>query len=203
MPFEEEVLLPFGGTRHQPPPARSVRSTVLVTSQRAMRARGYYDGYLAMLDDAHREELVSITAGSWLPVEVAIAHYAACDRLAIDRDVIREIGAESGRFLNQTVLSTVFKLSREAGVSPWTALPHTNRLIGRTWEGSTAGVFKIGPKEARLEWIGQPTAAIPYFRIAFGGFIQGILSLFADVVHVRELARCCGPSSLGYRCSWV
>jgi hypothetical protein len=180
-----------------------VRNTVLLTSQRAMRSRGVFDDYVARIESRYREPLVALTAGAWLPLDVAVAHYRACDHLNLDREMILSIGAESGRFLNQTVLSTVFKLSREAGVSPWTALPHTNRLIARTWEGSTCGVFRLGPKEARLEWIGQPVSSIPYFRVAFAGFIHGILSLFADVVHVRELPRFCSFTTLGYRCSWV
>jgi hypothetical protein len=203
MPVDEEVIVAFAGTRAQPPPARRVRSTVLVASQTALRSRGLYDAYLAQVDAAHREQLAAVLAGAWLPLDVATAHYTACDRLNLGRDVVLDIGAEAGRILNQTVLKTVFKLSREAGMSPWTAFPHSNRLIGRSWEGSTCGVFKVGPKEARFEWIGQPLAVLPYFRVAFGGFIRGILSLFSRVAHVRELPRCCSTSTLGYRCSWV
>jgi hypothetical protein len=200
---DEEVLLPFEGSRESPPPATHVRGTTILSSQRSLRARGLFDRYVEQIPAPHRETLLAVTAQTWQPVELALVHYAACDRLALPREKVLEIGAESGRFLNQTVLSTVFSLSREIGASPWTAIPHVNRLIGRTWRGSTGGVFKLGPKECRLEWIGQPAASIPYFRVAFGGFIQGVFSVFARTVYVRELPRCCTVTTLGYRCAWV
>jgi hypothetical protein len=200
---DEEVVLPFATPRHTTPLATGVRSTVLFTSQRALRTRGLYERYLDTLDGDHREPMRALTAGGWLPMEQALAHYSACDALSLERSVIESIGGEAGRALNQTVLAFVARLSQEAGVTPWSALVHTNRLIARTWQGSTCGIFKLGPKEARLEWIGQPLARNPYFRVAFGGFIHGILTLFAGVVFVRDIPKCCTSSALGYRLSWV
>jgi hypothetical protein len=199
MPQGEETFLPFGegGT------ATAVRSTVILTSLRALRARAHFDRYMQALDEKYRDDILAITGGHWLAMDIARAHYLACDALALERGVIEDIGTESGRVLNHTVLAVVVKLSREAGASPWTALKHTNRLVGRTWQGSTCGVFKVGPKEARLEWVGQPVASIPYFRTAFGGFILGALQLFGRVVFVREIPRYCTSTTLGYRCSWV
>jgi len=199
----EEVFLPFGAAGDELAPATAVRSTVVFTSQRGLRARGLFDAYLAVCAPAYREHMRALTAGAWMSMDLARAHYEACDRLKLERRVMEEIGQESGRLLNETIFSLVIRLSREAGVTPWTALPHTNRLIDRTWRGSTCGVFRLGPKEARLEWLGQPLADIPYFRTAFGGFVHGVLGMFARVVFVRELPRYCTSTTLGYRCSWV
>jgi hypothetical protein len=201
MPQGEEAFLPFGETGSAP--VTAVRSTVILTSLRAFRSRGVYDRYFAALHADYRERILSVTSGVWLPMEIARVHYVACDSLGLDRAMIEDIGAESGRVLNHTVLSVLAKLSREAGASPWTALKHTNRLVGRTWQGSTCGVFKLGPKEARLEWLGQTLASIPYFRTAFGGFIAGALQLFGRAAVVREIPRYCTTTTLGYRCSWV
>jgi hypothetical protein len=63
-------------------------------------------------------------------------------------------------------------------------------------------VWKLGPKEARLEWVQQPIARVPYFRAAFGAFAQSICSLFARKLYVRELPQA-RSSEVSYRVSWV
>lgn len=202
MPSDEE-LLPFGAPRESIAPATTIRGSVLITSQRAMRARKLFDRYVENIDAAHKNRLLTMTAAAWVPMDVALAHYTACHKLALDRDVILEIGGEAGRFLNQTVLSVVLRLSKEVGLTPWSALMQADKLRARTWQGGKIALFKLGPKEARLEWVGIPVASIPYYKIAFGGFIFGLVTLLASTVFVRELPRYCTPSTLGYRCSWV
>jgi hypothetical protein len=200
---DSDVVCPFSAPRDEVPLATHVRSTVLLASQKGLRERGLFDAYLREVPAAQRDTLLSVTAGHWLPVELAITHYEACDRLALDRKVIESIGAESGRVINETVISVVVKLSREAGVSPWAALPHGGKMTARTWQGSSVAVFRMGPKEARVEWIAQPAAVIPYFRIAYGAFVLGVVSLFARTTFVRELPQLCTATTLGYRVSWV
>jgi hypothetical protein len=199
----EEIFVPFAMPADEVPLASMVRSTVLLSSQRALRTRGLFDRYLTFVDATRRDQMRVMTAGAWLPVDHALAHYKACDALALDRETIHAIGAESGRFLNETLLTIVAKLSKQAGVTPWAPFAHVNRMAARTWRGASCGVFKLGPKEARVEWIGLQVAAIPYFRVAFAGFIQGIVTLFTTTFFIRELPRYCSATTLGYRCSWV
>lgn len=202
MPSEEE-LLPFGAPRNSIALATTIRGTVLLTSQRALRTRGLFDRYVKNLAPEHKDALLTMTAAAWVPMDVALAHYTACQELHLERDVILDIGGESGRFLNETVLSVVLRLSKEVGVTPWSALMHADRLRVRTWQGGKIALFKLGPKEARLEWVGIPVAGVPYYKIAFGGFIYGIITLLTSTAFVRELPRYCTATTLGYRCSWV
>jgi hypothetical protein len=200
----EEVILAFEAeSRAKAPPATHVRGTVLLSSQRALRARDLFDRYVQQLPPEHRDEMLAMTAAVWLPTDLALVHYRACDALELDRDQIFAIGSEAGLFNIETVLSLLVKLSREVGVTPFTAFANTNRLLARTWRGGTCAVFKTGLKEFRLEWIGQPAASIPYFRHAFAGFIHGALSLFCRVGYVRDLPRYCSSSTLGYRVTWA
>jgi hypothetical protein len=200
----EEVIVPFDApTRDRATLATHVRGTIILGSQRSLRARGLFDRYLANVPVAAQDELTSMTGTRWVPMDVCLAHYRACDALGLERAQIFEIGSEAGRFDIETVLSNVIKLTREVGVTPWTAFSNVNRLMPRTWQGSTCGVFKIGPKEGRIEWIGQPAASIPYFRHAFGGMIHGILTLFCRLGYVREIAPLCTATTLGYRVSWA
>jgi hypothetical protein len=197
-----EIYVPHLAPRERVPVASAVRGTVILASLRGIRARGYGDRYMANLDPAFHETLASLTAATWLPLSFAFAHYEACDRLKLDRHVMEEIGAESGRFINETILTVLSRLSREGGLTPWTALTNVNKLSQRTWIGGSFAVWKLGPKEARLEWIQQPVARVPYFRHAFGAFAHGICSMFCRKMYVRDLP-IQHTTELAYRLSWV
>ncbi len=199
----EEVVVPFDVPPADVRMATAVRSTVLLSSLRGLRQRGLYPAYVAKLASRSIDPIMSMSVGHWIPIAVALDHYAACDALDLARSVMVDIGRESGLFLNQTVLGVVLRLSKEAGVTPWPAIGQSRRLIARTWEGTSIAAFKLGPKEARFEWLGQPCATSGYFRVAFGGFLQGLLSLFSRRAFVHESARHVSASSVGYECSWV
>lgn len=198
----DEIVLPHVGPREDVPLASSVRGTVLLSSIRGLRHHGVFERYLLLLDPAHRDTIASLTAPTWFPIEVAIAHYQACDRLELDRATIDHIAGEAGRLINQTVLAVVAKLSKTSGMTPWFALANGNKLIARTWIGSSLEVRKVGPKDARLEWIQHPCARIGYYRAAFGSFAAAICGHLAQTMYVRELpART--ETEFSYRMSWV
>ena len=187
MPLAEELILPFTAPKERVPLATQVRGTVLLSSLRGLRRHGLGDRYLAALDPAYRDVIASLTAPTWFPIDVGLAHYAACDRLGLERETIVDIGSGSGLFINETVLSTVAKLSTESGLTPWFVLSLANKLCARTWIGSSLALWKVGPKEARLEWIQQPVARFAYFRAAFGAFAVSIAEKLARRMYFREL----------------
>jgi hypothetical protein len=198
----EEVLVPYPASLDVLPRATEVRGSVLVASLRALRTRGYGAKYEQLLDPRYRDAIASLTAATWLPIELALAHYDACERLELPTMVVTEIGAETGRFNNQTLLTTVGKLSRESGATPWVPLGYADKLRQRTWVGSAISVIKVGPKEARLEWAEQPCARVPYFRAAFGAFAAAVFRLFAPTLYVREIPMR-ADAIARYRVSWV
>jgi hypothetical protein len=199
----EESFLPHALPRDRIPLASQVRGTVILSSMRSLRNRGLVDRYMAELDPAHHERIASLTAASWLPVSFALAHYGALDRMDLAPQVMREIGQESGRFVNQTVLTVVARLTREAGATPWSALANSHLLVSRTWIGSSMAVYKLGPKDARLEWLALPVARYEYYREAFGAFAGGIVGMFARTLHVHRIPELMNDTELSYRFSWV
>jgi hypothetical protein len=201
--LREEIVLPYPAPLATLPVATEVRGTVLVASLRGLRSRGYGDAYLKLLKPTFHDAIASLTPAVWLPMDLALAHYEACDRLALPPEVIESIGAESGRFVNKTVLTVVARLSQETGLTPWVALGYSEKLRQRTWVGSGFSVVRLGPKEARLEWAQQPAARYPYFRAAFGAFAGAILGMFARRLHVREIPRGGGSMGIKYKISWV
>lgn len=198
-----EPVVPFAaGSRAAVVPATHIRSTVICSSLRAIRGRGLFDRYLAELEPARRDDVLSLTAGLWLPVEFGLAHYHACARLKLDEAQIEEMGGEVGRHINGTILSVAVKMSREAGVSPWSVITRVHKFRAVTWQGSDIAAWKLGPKEARLEWAGQPCAVSSYFGLGFGGYVRALCGLFCQKVYVRLLPSQ-GTSTLLYRISWV
>ena len=82
-------------------------------------------------------------------------------------------------------------------------LGYANKLVGRTWMGSSFAGWKLGPKEARIDWIQQPAARYPYFRIAFGAFVASICERFSRKVYVRDMPARFKETVISYRVSWV
>jgi hypothetical protein len=139
----------------------------------------------------------------WLPMEVARAHYTACDALQLSNEELVDIGAGATRRANATMLAFAVRAARNAGVTPWAILAQVGRIWDRTSMGGGVAVFKLGPKEARVEVVGYPLAYLRYNRITFRGIIGAVVELFCQKAYVREVARLCDERSLGFRLSWV
>ncbi|MBL8715323.1 MAG: hypothetical protein JNL79_04975 [Myxococcales bacterium] len=179
----KEVVVPFpdrvGPTTH-------VRSTLLCASLQSIRSRGLQDVYLAALPEVDRLEMLAMTPGAWLPVERALIHYAACDRLPLDRNARLEIGADVARRIQKSLLNVIVRLTKEAGVGPWSVLTRAEKLRLPTWQGGGIQVEKLGVKDARLEWIRQPCARSEHFRLGFLGVVKGLCELYCRRVVTKE-----------------
>jgi hypothetical protein len=141
--------------------------------------------------------------GSWLPIEVAIAHYQACDSLGLSPNEQVEMGRDVSKNLERTLLGTAVRVARQAGVTVWTPLSQLHRLWDRMFIGGGAAVFKVGPKEARVEVVGCSLAPIPYFRNGLRGVVLGIGSAFTEKLYVTEIAHQRTPDTLVMRGAWV
>jgi hypothetical protein len=197
-----ETFVPFEHPG-RPPPATHVRSTLIVSSMQAFRARGLFDAYSAQLSVESRNELMSLIAGTWIPIDLGFAHYRAADGLGLDSRAIDGIGGEVGERINKTMLSLVVKLSKQTGVTPWTALARAQRIRELSWQGSDVAVWKLGPKDARFDWVGMPYASVPYYVTSLGGFLRGLIQLFSTKAYTKTVPERCTPLSVSYRISWA
>jgi len=204
-----EPFLPFSVPKHLIAPATRFRSTWLTTSVRSLRERNLLDAYLSHLPKEHHESVLQAVVGVWLPVEVAMAHYQACDALGLAEKDILAIGAEASDRAQRTTLGTATRLAAGMGVTPWTLLSQLQRLWERIWIGGAVGVFALGPipaprgKDARVEIVGWPCARIPYCRIAMRGVFFGMTELFCRKAFVHEIADGCSASTLAYLVQWA
>jgi len=201
---EEEWLVPLPAPPDRIPDATHMRSTWLTASQATLRERGLGPRYEAALDRAHRDTVLSVVAGVWIPMAAARAHYLACDALDLPEDDLLEIGAAATRRANATNVAFIVRLAQGAGVTPWTMLAQTQRLWSRTFDGGGAvGVLRQGPKEACVRIIGYPLADIRYNRVTMRGIVSGFVAMFCERLYVREIPAYNDGRSQGLRLSWV
>jgi hypothetical protein len=198
--FEEEVIVPLPG---HVTPARHARSTVLIGSVSSIRELGRFDEYLSHLPLAHQETLLGAVAGTWIAIDVALAHYEACDALHFSVDQQVQNGRVTFEKNRGTILGTIVKLAREGGVSPWNVLPLFQRFWDRSYDGGGVRVVKLGPKEARLELVAVRIVDSRYYRNALRGLVMGVTELFCNKAYVTETPGKRGPGTVSYRLQWA
>jgi hypothetical protein len=153
-------------------PASHVRSTLLQSSLGFLRTRGHYERYLRLLEPRHFEAVTGTLAPVWLPIEVALAHYAACDALGLDDAERVAIGEAVGDKIQGTFMQTIVKSARAAGVTPWILLGRFDRFWGRLVQGGSVQLTKVGPKDLTIDMLAARLPRYDYFRTAFVGVVR-------------------------------
>jgi hypothetical protein len=184
-------------------PVRHVRSTLLISSVASICAAGYENAYFGVLPTHLHPVVRNAVAGAWLPIDVAMAHYEACGNLGLSRDAIVRIGRSIGERVQGTLLGTAVRMAKEVGVSPWTVMPQFQRFWSRAYDGGALAVYKIGPKEARIEAQKVAPLDTPYFRTAICGLAAGVLELFCTRAYMHERPGPRAPGTGAFRIQWV
>jgi hypothetical protein len=204
LPHEEVVVPLRAASTAAVPPVTHVRSTLLAASILSVRSRGHLDAYLTHLPPALHETVLQSVAGSWIPLDVAVAHYRAADRLGLRSDEQYELGRGVAERVQNSVLGTLGRVAKGAGVTPWIGLEYFQRLWDRVLLGGSVAVYRLGPKEARAEGYGIPTLAeIPYFRNSFRGMFAGSGLLFCNKMYIADLAPFVARRVIGFRVAWA
>jgi hypothetical protein len=200
----EEAIIPFTGPPELTPTVTEVRGTLLSSSLQMLRDRGLREAYLEALPDRYHESIEGLVPGVWLPLEVAHAHYAAIDALGLSDADILDIGRGVGERIQNGHIGTILRGTRNlGGLDPWTILGRTGALWQRVFRGGEAAVFKLGPKDARLEFVGIPIAQVSYFRVGMQGIIEAAVTLSSRKAYVRSHHGMRGPDSMAYSISYV
>ena len=182
-----EVFLPF--SRLPVEPVTEVRSTLLLAGIQSVRAQGLYPQYSDVLSPGVRERIVGLAGGIWVPVELAVAHYSALERLAIGRLTIEALGAEVAERTWKHILAPVFARAKRIGPKPWEAFSHTHETVKLNWRGGDVQITKEGETQALYEWVRQPCANVPYFVTSFGSFMRALTNLFSFASALQRRAR--------------
>jgi hypothetical protein len=196
----EEVLVEFSTSRETP--ASHARSTLITTSIQAIRARGRFEVYEKSLPPELREAILSVVPGVWLEIDLAMAHYAACDGLGLSAQEQFAIGAEVGGRVQGTMLGMIARTAKDMGLTPWTPLGQCDRLYERLFQGGSIKLTKLGPKDARMEIVNNRLFAFAYFRNGFRGLVCAGAELGCRKAYAHELPRMGSETALALRISW-
>jgi hypothetical protein len=204
VPYREEELVAFPPTLAHEPQATHCRGTLIHASRRMLQARGHFDAYRAHLAPEDETVIASSVAGMWLPIEVGVAHYRACNTLDLPEDEQLHLGAAVVHEMQRTFIGTVLRAAgRGIGVSPLIGLEKFFSVYARTIKGGGGRMVRIGPKDVRVEFVGVPFADIHYFRVAYRGCIQAGCEFFARRAVAAELSAHRSATSVVYRIAWA
>ncbi len=180
-----------------------VRGTLIVASRDQMRAVGEYERYLSALAPQANVELVSLIAASWVPIELAMAHFDAIDKLDLETDVIEAATGAVAAKLHGVLLGTVAKAAQASGATPLSVVRTLGTLWGRTFRGGAVGVKQTAPKEGVVFVVGSPLLASRYHRTGIRVHIQVAADLFSERAFVREQSYKASHQELAIRVQWV
>jgi hypothetical protein len=144
-------------------------------------------------------------AMAWIPMELAMAHYRACDAAGVDASELDRIAAGLTQRYASSIVGTLLRTARQAGVDgPWFALSSLGRAWDRAFQGGAIRVYRTGPKDAYCEELGLPLARFSYFRLAH---IRWIKAMRDSVVRRSYLRLVPGspanPDTLAFTASWA
>jgi len=200
----EEVFLPFPApTRAEVPMASHVRGTWLAAVVRTMRAGPHFEAYARELDPSVRGTVLGAIAGDWLPIDVLMDHYAACDRLALPAEEIAEIGRGALQFAQGSILALTARVATQTVTTPWRVLGQLQRFWDRFILGGGVCVYRVGPKEARVELVQFPGCRFRHFRVGARSVTQATFDFLCQKAFTSELPKLGSPTSLSVRIAWV
>jgi hypothetical protein len=198
---EPEVLIALPG---YVAPVTTIRSTLIQSSLNTLRKRGHFERYLGLVSPHHKATLLETLAPEWLPLEVAVAHYVACDALLLTSSELLEIGEDVGERIQGTFIGTLVRKARTMGLTPWVPLSQFQRLWERLITGGGVSLTKVGPKDCTVDCRMLELCRYNYFRAAFCGVITSGIKLGAGkAVTVRVHSNLNFGQRCVFKCSWV
>lgn len=196
-----EVLIALPSTIS---PVTAIRSTLIQSSLNTLRKRGHFERYLRLVSPQHKAALLESLAPEWLPLEVANAHYRACDELGLSTGELLEIGEDVGERIQGTFIGTLVRKARTVGLTPWVPLGQFERLWGRLIMGGAVGLTRTGPKDCSVDNRMLDLCQYDYFRAAFCGVVASGIKLGAGrAVTVRVSSAGHFAQRCVLTCSWV
>jgi len=200
----EEVLIPFPETLADAPSTTHCRGMLLTASFNAIKSQGHQERYLAALPPQYVTPITTGIASEWIPMEVALAHYRACDTLGLSTEETMTNGGSVVMNLQRTFIGSALKKAAvEAGVGPLFGLQKFASVYYRSMKGGGGRIVRVGPKDVRMEFVGQPLSSVRYFRVSYRGFIQAGCAFFARRAVVAELATYLSDTTCAYRVAWA
>ena len=155
----------------EPRPTTAIKNALLQASLAQLRAKGLYERYAAIVPPAVPQQILSSLAMSWMPIELAVAHYGACEGMMLAAEQATEVGAGVGERVQETSLSAAAKKTREPTADVWSNLGTLYRVWARHYQGGSIQIVKLGPSDMVIQQRGFVLTQYRYYR-------QGQLAVF-------------------------
>jgi hypothetical protein len=158
--LEGTVLIPHDAEVH---PVTAVRNTVLQGSLALLRESGLYERYVKRVEPAVLQELTTNVAPCWVHIEVADAHYGACDAMAVSADDLESLGRAAGQLARKTSI-VVAQPEEKEEFDLWQNAPRMHRVWKRLYQGGSVQIVKLGDTEELFEFRGFSLHRHRYYR---------------------------------------
>jgi hypothetical protein len=196
-----EVFIP-----HDPAagPVTAVKNILIQSSLAKLKASDHYERYVTLIAPDVLDQLLSSMGPGWVPVELALAHYEACEQLNLNVDDTHALGLSVGDRLKDTVLVSHAKKVRGEEVDVWAAYSQMYRMWPRLYQGGSVQVVKIGPKSQLLEQRGFPMNRFRYFRQAqVAAFVSAYEAIGAELTCVKVDRYSLARDEVVFRIMWL
>jgi hypothetical protein len=159
-------------------PVLAVRTLMLQSSLAQLRQQGHFDLYASFMAKDVLEQLCSEVAPGWIPVELALAHYEACDNLMLTPEQVAQLGRSTGDRLMETTFGTLTKRSREPDFEVWAVAEQLHRIWGRLYQGGSVQVTRLSSRDQLIELFGFTLNRSLYYRY---GNLAVVAQMFAGL----------------------
>lgn len=195
-----EIITPHDPSRG---PVTAVRNVVIQSSLAQLRAHGFYERYATLIDRAALELLRSDLGPGWIPIELAMKHYQACEDLRLSIPEIMTVAARVGDRLQETSLVSPAKKLRDASVDLWAEVKALQRFRERLHQGGSGQIVKVGPKEMLVEYRGLVLTQFHYYRNAQVAVLRAAYgSVGARITQLKIVHYSAPRDEVTYRVCW-
>lgn len=147
-------------------PVTAVKNVLLQVSIAQLKSSGLFEQYEALVDPAVPAQILASLALSWTPIELALAHYGACENMMLRSEQLSGIGGRVGDRLQETSFVSAAKKTQESQVDVWSEVGAMHRMWARQFQGGSVQVAKHGPNDMSLELRGFRLNKFRYYREA-------------------------------------
>lgn len=183
-------------------PVVAVKNVVLQSSLAELRAHGFYARYERAMEPGNLQTLLSSLAPGWIAIELALAHYKACDSLVLTTEESNLVGSGVGARLQQTSLVSPAKRTREADFDLWQGMANLHRIWSRLYQGGSAQVVKVGAREMLLECRKYRLDRFDYFRRAQMAAFRAMFDSMGASSSVKLVSYSAAREESIYRVTW-
>jgi hypothetical protein len=183
--------------------ASAIRSTTLISSLNAIEQAGKTAAYQKLLPQEHAQALRELVAGQWASIDIGMAHYGTVEQLGFTTLEARDNGRLVAKHVQNGYFATIVR-TLGSGVTLWALLQRLPALLNRQVQGGGCAVYRMGPKDARIELHGIPIARFSYVRDGWAGMFEGTLELVVRKVYARDVTPPrTGDTVTSFTLSWV